>query len=140
LQRTWSSLTLGTTPLNASIVSRTWPPIKPFEEVAIAFASALVEGNFAAAHALLSSSLKETVSSVSLRDAFLRMVRLYEPEKPTSIHFADFSMETWPAKQSGDVGWAYVSICGDSFVEAVTVVVSDLDGSLLIRDIEWGRP
>jgi hypothetical protein len=114
--------------------------MKPFEEVAIAFASALVDGNFAAAYALLSPSLQETLSSSSLRDSFLRMVSLHEPEKPTGIHFDDFSMEDWPAKQSGDVGWAYVSICGDSFVEAVTVVVYNLDGALLIRDIEWGRP
>jgi hypothetical protein len=35
---------------------------------------------------------------------------------------------------------AYVSIIGDDFVEAVAVVVSDVEGELLIRRIEWGRP
>jgi hypothetical protein len=40
----------------------------------------------------------------------------------------------------GDIGWAYVSIEGDDFVEAVRVVVSALGGKPLIREVEWGRP
>ena len=36
--------------------------------------------------------------------------------------------------------WAYVGIEGDEFVEAVTVIVEDLEDRLGIRNIEWGRP
>jgi hypothetical protein len=36
--------------------------------------------------------------------------------------------------------WAYVAMSGSSFSEAVTVIVAEYDGVLLVRDIEWGRP
>jgi hypothetical protein len=49
-------------------------------------------------------------------------------------------MEEWPRKRPGDIGWVYVGIEGDDFIEAVTVVVADVDGALLIREVEWGRP
>jgi hypothetical protein len=50
-------------------------------------------------------------------------------------------MESWPDKEPGDAGWAYVSIFqdmpGETFVEAVTVIVT-AEGR--VRDLEWGRP
>ena len=49
-------------------------------------------------------------------------------------------MTNWPDKRPGDVGWAYVSIVGDDFVEAVAVIIVEVGGELLIREIEWGRP
>ena len=47
------------------------------------------------------------------------------------------TLEQWPEKTPGDIGWAYVAILGHNFSEAVTVVVND---QRLIRAIEWGRP
>ena len=29
---------------------------------------------------------------------------------------------------------------GEDFVEAVAVVVAEIDGVLLVREVEWGRP
>ena len=49
-------------------------------------------------------------------------------------------MDDWPARQSQDIGWAYVSITGAGFIEAVTVVVAEENGTAKIREIEWGRP
>jgi hypothetical protein len=49
-------------------------------------------------------------------------------------------MDDWPARQSQDIGWAYVSITGAGFIEAVTVVVAEENGAAKIREIEWGRP
>ena len=49
-------------------------------------------------------------------------------------------METWPARQPLDVGWVYVSIGGDMFSEAVTVVVMREADTLKIRTVEFGRP
>lgn len=37
-------------------------------------------------------------------------------------------------------GWVYVSIGGDVYSEAVTVVVTMDDESLRVRDVEFGRP
>lgn len=49
-------------------------------------------------------------------------------------------MAEWPARLPEDIGWAYISISGSDFDEAVTVVVSDENGFPKIREIEWGRP
>ena len=57
----------------------------------------------------------------------------------TSVE-AGLTMETWPDKQPADAGWAYVTIGGDVYSEAVTVVVTREDGALRVRDAEFGRP
>jgi hypothetical protein len=46
----------------------------------------------------------------------------------------------WPGKKRDDVAWVYVAISGDSFAEALSVVVTREDGQELIRSVEWGRP
>ena len=58
------------------------------------------------------------------------------------MHFEPESGEMfdWPHKQPGDIGWAYVSISGEHFNEAVTCVVAAVNGHNLIRELEWGRP
>lgn len=50
------------------------------------------------------------------------------------------TMEHWPGKQPGDIGWAYVSIGGDVYSEAIIVVVTSAHGAAKIREIEFGRP
>lgn len=49
-------------------------------------------------------------------------------------------MEAWPDKKEDDIGWAYVALSGDSFSEAVAVIVKQEDNRLVIRSLEWGRP
>jgi hypothetical protein len=46
----------------------------------------------------------------------------------------------YPPRQSSDLGWAYVSIGGESYSEAVTVTVTLEDGEARIRTVEFGRP
>jgi hypothetical protein len=43
-------------------------------------------------------------------------------------------------KEPSDVGWAYVSVGGDVYSEAVTVVVTLEEGELRGRTVEFGRP
>lgn len=50
------------------------------------------------------------------------------------------TMTTWPDKQPADLGWAYVSIGGEVYSEAVTVVVTSESGEPKIREVEFGRP
>ena len=50
------------------------------------------------------------------------------------------TMTTWPGKQLSDIGWAYVSIGGDVYSEAVTVIVMLEHGEAKIREVEFGRP
>ena len=115
--------------------------MRPFEEVAVSFASALVAGEFERARSLLTPELRAEISEVELRNLLLGMFEQYADGHPTGIHFDDeFSLLEWASKQSGDVGWAYVGITGEDFVEAVSVTISEVGGSKLIRNIEWGRP
>jgi hypothetical protein len=50
------------------------------------------------------------------------------------------TMDDWPGREASDIGWAYVSVGGDVYSEAVTVVVTDEAGSLKVRTAEFGRP
>ena len=113
----------------------------PYAKVAVEFATALVEGQFDEAHALLTPPLRKQMSPAALRDRLYAMWQGYADGDPERIHFdEEFSHQDWPAKLPGDLGWAYVGIEGDGFVEAVSVIVTDVGGIPLIRDIEWGRP
>ena len=47
------------------------------------------------------------------------------------------TLEDWPDRRQGDLGWVYVGISGPGFVEAVSVVVTKAGK---IRQIEWGHP
>ena len=101
----------------------------------------LVEKDFARAEALLTPELRQELTRDALWARLYGMFRGYSESKPRSIHFDEKGqMEEWPGKRRGDIGWAYVSIEGDDFVEAVRVVVSAVGGKPLIREVEWGRP
>jgi hypothetical protein len=50
------------------------------------------------------------------------------------------TLDAWPDKLEGDVGWAYVALTGDSFTEAVAVVLTNAANGIRIRSLEWGRP
>ena len=115
--------------------------MKPYADVAVAFASALARADWQSAHALLAPDLRGQLSPEELRDRFAAMCDGYTEGSPAQVQFDEqFALDDWPAKQPGDTGWAYVSILGDTFIEAVTVVVTNAGDSLLIRDVEWGRP
>jgi hypothetical protein len=110
-------------------------------KVAVEFASALVGGDFERAQRLLVPALRPQLTSEILRQNLYAMFRGYADGEPKSIHFDEaFALEVWPDQLPGDIGWAYVGIEGDDFVEGVAVTVTDLDGDPLIREIEWGRP
>jgi hypothetical protein len=49
-------------------------------------------------------------------------------------------LETTQNRKADEVGWVYVSISGDDYVEAVTVIVSADENGISINSIEWGRP
>ena len=52
----------------------------------------------------------------------------------------EFILEDWPAKEEDDVASIYISLTGDGFCEAVSIIVTQEDGDLRVRDLEWGRP
>jgi len=115
--------------------------LKPWEEIAVAFATALVEERFQQAHDLLAPQARFELTPESLREKLHGMYRGYAEGPPEKAELVtEGSREDWPSKHPGDVGWAYVGIEGHDFVEAVTVIVAKIDCAFLIRDVEWGRP
>ena len=50
------------------------------------------------------------------------------------------TLDSWPDKLQGDVAWVYVALTGESFTEAVAVVLTNSTHGIRIGEIEWGRP
>jgi hypothetical protein len=117
-------------------------PQRDYVKVAVAFATALIEKDFALAESLLAPELRQRLTKAELRKRLDGMFCRYGyDDEPQRIDFDERQcMDEWPSKRPTDAGWAYVGILGEEFVEAVTVVIANVDGELLIRDIEWGRP
>ena len=106
--------------------------------VAEQFGQALAKEDYPGAHALLSRELRQTYSPDALKQRVTRMTT-YAPGPIREVELME-AVDDWPAKRDGDVAWVYVALTGDSFTEAVTLVLTAEDGDIRIRDIEWGRP
>jgi hypothetical protein len=88
----------------------------PHVEKAVAFASALVASDFSRAHAMLTPALRTELSPAMLREELYGMFAGYADGDPTDVHFDEGgAMTEWPAKETGDIGWAYVSDRGREF-------------------------
>ncbi|MBV5260720.1 hypothetical protein FLX56_20095 [Synechococcus moorigangaii CMS01] len=103
--------------------------------IALNFAQALVQGQFELARRLLAPTLQQQYSTSHLQRIFTEMLA-YGDGPPTDVAVVA-TMTDWPEKQPADWGWVYVSIAGDGYGEAVTVIVGR---DRLIRALEWGRP
>lgn len=114
------------------------PAETPMGRVALRFASALVAGDHGSAHALLAPVLADSCSEADLARAFEAIVGSWGLPV-TGVEVREV-MAFWPGKRDGDVGWAYAAISGEGYSEAITVVVTEVGGELLIRQLEWGRP
>ncbi|UXI67155.1 DUF3887 domain-containing protein [Tahibacter amnicola] len=110
----------------------------PYAHTALAFAQHLVAGRFDDAHSLLSAEVQKDLGPEALAAEYETMTS-YADSGADHIELMA-TMESWPDRRKGDLGWAYVSISGDDFAEAVTVVVHDCAGVPRIRLVEWGRP
>jgi hypothetical protein len=115
-------------------------------DIALTFARALVGKEYERASSMLSTDLKLSYSPEALRENLEQMIQYTGDESgwPTAVCVvtgADVSdMGHWLNKLPEDFGWAYVSIDGDGYCEAVAVLVSVQRGRLAIREIVWGRP
>jgi hypothetical protein len=106
--------------------------------VGLAFATALARRDYTAAYALTSSEYQRGTTIAEMQAAFETIVPTdWRTVGPVEV---GVTMDTWPDKQSSDVGWAYVSIGGEVYSEAVIVVVALESDSLRIRTVEFGRP
>ena len=63
-------------------------------EIAVAFASALLEGDFFAAHAMLAPKLRADLPPELLRERYVGMFRGYTDGEPSSVHYdAQFALD-----------------------------------------------
>lgn len=102
------------------------------------FAQALVAGRYAEAHSLLGRDLQRQYTPASLQARYASMIS-YGEGTWNADGYTLFEPD-WPARQSHDLGWLYVSISTQGYSEAVTVIVTQEEGAARIRELEWGRP
>ena len=109
-----------------------------YKEVALAFTKALANRDYGAAYALTSTEYRTSTSLEDTQAAFETIVPIdWTHVGPVEI---GETMEDWPGKQPSDVGWAYMSVGGDEYSEAIILVVA-LEGDVLsVRTVEFGRP
>ena len=105
---------------------------------ALDFAKALSNREYARAFAMTSAGYQGGTTLDEMRGAFEAIVPA--DWGPVGTVEVGHTMEDWPGKQAADAGWVYVGIGGDVYSEAIVVVVSAEDGSLKVRDVEFGRP
>ena len=109
-----------------------------YREFALVFANSMSSRDYAKAYAMTTKEYREKTSVEQLRNAFEAIVPTdWGTMGPIEVGQA---MTSWPGKQRYDLGWAYVSIGGDVYSEAVTVVVTSENGEAKIREVEFGRP
>ena len=107
----------------------------PQSAAARRFAELLVAGDFDGAFEMLSPDLAQSTTAEDLARDYSRMTEygdgLADSVQPVT------TLEDWPGRQPGDLGWAYVSIEGPQLMEGIAVVVTTDEK---VREIEWGRP
>lgn len=112
--------------------------VPDYSSVGLRFAVALANRDYDTAYAMTSSDYQRSTSLDEMRTAFEAVVPTdWRTVGPIEV---GQTMETWPAKQPSDVGWAYISIGGDGYSEAVTVIVTREADTLKVRSVEFGRP
>ena len=108
------------------------------KETALIFSKLIASRNYSDAYEMTSTSFKKNFSKVEMQEAFEDMIPMDWGEiSPIEI---GETMTDWPAKESTDIAWVYVILGGDVYSEALTLIVTDEEGSIKIRDIEFGRP
>jgi hypothetical protein len=115
-------------------------------DIALSFARALVTKEYEKAVTMLTAALKKACPPAILRKELESMIGYAGDDKawPTVVQVVrgvDVSdMEKWVRKKKEDFGWAYVTVGGKGYNEAVAVMVAVEEDRLAIREIEWGRP
>lgn len=109
-----------------------------YKDYAVRFATALTDGDFTSAHDMLAPDLKSEYPVDELETRFREMVEY--GDSPARVDGFAQTMVEWPSKGDKDLGWVYVSISGDDFGEAITVVVTEVASEMAIGSLEFGRP
>ncbi|QHV01334.1 hypothetical protein [Synechocystis sp. CACIAM 05] len=106
------------------------------------FGDYLAQGDYAKAHGLLCFALQRQYSPSTLRADVEAMINYGSGAIQRAIVMADCLLTDWqyPPMEANDLAWVYVSLEGEDFLEAVSVIVQQEGEKLAIRWLEWGRP
>ncbi len=109
-----------------------------YRQTALQFAESLAAREYPNAYAMTSQEYRKRTTAEQLRTSFETIVPAdWGPIGPIQVGQTTTS---WPGKRPGDLGLVYVSIGGDVYSEAITVVVTVESGEQRIREVEFGRP
>jgi hypothetical protein len=113
-------------------------PVPEYSSVGLKFANALASRDYQTAYAMTSSEYQRSTTLDEMRAGFEAIVPGdWQTVGPVEIGQA---METWSSRKPSDVGWVYISIGGDVYSEALTLIVMLEENRLKVRTIEFGRP
>ena len=108
--------------------------------VAEQFGRSIAQGDYAAAHSLLTEGARAVHSQDAIKQAVEEMIAIGDGPITDVALVSECILEDWPDKQESDVGYVYVALTGDGFCEAVTVTLTREADEIRIRELEWGRP
>jgi hypothetical protein len=109
-----------------------------YQQIALEFTKLLAAREYPKAYAMTSQEYRKRTTAEQMRTAFENIVPTdWGQIGPIEV---GQTMTSWPGKRPEDTGWAYVSIGGDVYSEAITVVVTSESGESKIREVEFGRP
>jgi hypothetical protein len=111
-------------------------------ELAQGFGNYLTQADYNLAYALLSPELQQKYSPQTLRQTVEEMISYGSGPINTAVVMQDCLLTEWqyPLMETNDVVWLYVSLEGEDFLEAVSVIIRQQEEKLAIRWLEWGRP
>ena len=116
------------------------PPasMSDYRYVALQFAKLLAQRDYAAAYTMTSRDYRLRMTVEQLQTAFEKIIPAdWGPIEPIEV---GATMTHWPDKHAADIGWAYVSLGGNLYSEAIVVIVTTENGESKIREVEFGRP
>lgn len=109
-------------------------------KIAEQFGNLIAQADYTTAQSLLTQEAQKEHSPDDLKESVQKMTA-YEPGPIQEVKvISEGILEDWPAKQEKDLAWVYVSLMGERFCEAVTVILAEEDDHIRIRYLEWGRP
>ena len=105
--------------------------LKAFSEKIV---RAMTQGQFEQCFSALSPEMKHKYPSPEkLRESYDFMLHIYTDKTATSVEFFNYGDESL-------ADFAYVSIMGNNFSEAVSMTVVPSGKSFSIVKLDWGRP
>ena len=109
-------------------------------EVAEQFGTLIAKTDYTSAHKLLTKKEQVTYSPNDFKKAVEEMTAYAPGPIEEVVVMKDHILDDWPDKEASDVASMYVSLSGDGFCEAVSIILANECDDIRIRELEWGRP